>query len=1392
MNGQTRNRQKRFVSAARYVETLVVADSSMTRFYGDEIKHYILTLVAMAAQIYKHPSLKNSVSMVVVKVLVVEDEDVGPEISSNGGVTLRNFCNWQQLFNPSSHRHPEHYDTAVLFTRKMRARQLRMPTKQIRPDTDICGHQSCDTLGVADVGTMCDPKRSCSVIEDNGLQAAFTLAHELDLRMAVREPGGHHLMAPFFVHLNKTLPWSPCSALYITEFFDSGHELLYTLDLYSEPCFLLTGDCLLDVPGMTVPLPAEVPARAFSLDVQCQQVFGGELEHCPNTSDTDVCSKLWCRERGQLQCLTKNGSLAWADGTPCGSNRTCLNGVCVGAEEVLQPKVVIDGGWGPWGPWGDCSRTCGGGVEFSHRDCTHPEPQDGGRYCEGQRVKYQSCNTRPCGNNKGKSFREEQCEKYNSVGDLDIHGNIRQWIPKYAGVAPRDRCKLFCRVRGGSEFRVFESKVIDGTTCGPDTTSVCVLGQCVKAGCDRVIGSNQRLDKCGVCGGNGSSCRKVTGSMNKAMYGYNDVVTIPAGATNIDVKQRSHRGIKHDGNYLAIKGETGGYILNGNFSVSTVEQDIPVSGAVLKYSGSSTTLERIQSFQQLREAVTIQLLATAGDATPPKIKYTFFIPKDVSFRKHSEKKASLNAIQPFGTSHWVLGEWSDCSKSCGSGWSRRTIDCRDGGGFPSFLCDEQLRPSDIKPCGDLPCPIWQMGPWSSCSRTCGLGQRHRSIHCLDYAGKIVEPKSCDPEVTLFEMGVKTFTHSSPTHSQEMLEKLNALRNEGQLCDVTIRVQDKIFMAHKVVLACCSEFLRAKLAGLPDGADKFVLDLHHVTVSGFTPLLEYAYTSTLSISTENIIDVLAAASYMQMFAVASTCSEFMKSSILWNAGGAGGGAAGQEKPRDSASEATPACTLTPLEGSLSPVSSECSVAERPAPSSRQSRESRRKEFRCHVARESAQQSTLPWPSRGPSPSAWTGASTWTRPSSRAAWSRPGPPRAARRLADYLTCEGPKEEELEAEEDVRVKVERLSDEEVHEEASQAVSASQSSLSDQQTVPGSEQVQEELLISPQSSSIGSIDEGVAEGLPSIQGTSNSAGHAEDDERLENVQYPYHLYISPSARPGTNGPDRPFQCPTCGVRFTRIQNLKQHMLIHSGIKPFQCDRCGKKFTRAYSLKMHRLKHEGKRCFRCQICSATFTSFGEYKHHMRVSRHIIRKPRVYECKTCGAMFTNSGNLIVHLRSLNHEASELANYFQSSDFLVPDYLSQVQEEALGQYDLAEHGFHSSSSVQMPVISQVSSTQNCSATFPHSPPGPLTDREEEEEEDVEEVQRAGTQEPKIQPRSRSLGAPEDRLPQEVKEELASTTVEYSGFLPQSKDMQQECASPFQRCAWGKKSAMLQDM
>ncbi|XP_004379439.1 A disintegrin and metalloproteinase with thrombospondin motifs 8 [Trichechus manatus latirostris] len=681
------SRSKRFVSEARFVETLLVADASMAAFYGADLQNHILTLMSVAARIYKHPSIKNAINLMVVKVLIVEDEQWGPEVSDNGGLTLRNFCSWQRHFNQPSDRHPEHYDTAVLLTRQ-----------------NFCGKEGmCDTLGVADIGTICDPNKSCSVIEDEGLQAAYTLAHELghvlsmphdDSKPCERLFGPmdkHHMMAPLFVHLNKTLPWSPCSAMYITEFLDSGH-----------------GDCLLDAPTSPLPLPTDLPGHKalYTLDQQCKQIFGPGFRHCPNTSAQDICAQLWCHAEGtEPLCHTKNGSLPWVDGTPCGPGHRCWDGSCLPEEEVEKPQAVVHGTWAPWGPWGECSRTCGGGVQFSYRECKDPEPQNGGRYCLGQRAKYRSCRTEECLPN-GKSFREQQCEKYNAYNYTDMDGNLLQWVPKYAGVSPRDRCKLFCRARGRSEFKVFEAKVIDGTLCGPETLAICVRGQCVKAGCDHVVDSPRKLDKCGVCGGKGNSCRKVSGSLNPSNYGYNDIVTIPAGATNIDVKQRSLPGVQNDGNYLAVKTSDGRYLLNGNLAISAMEQDILIKGTILKYSGSIATLERLQSFQPLPETLTVQLLTVPGELFPPKVKYTFFVPNDVNFStQNSKEKATTNIIQPLLSAQWVLGEWSECSRTCGAGWQQRTVECWDPTGQASATCNKALKPEDTKPCGSHPCPL---------------------------------------------------------------------------------------------------------------------------------------------------------------------------------------------------------------------------------------------------------------------------------------------------------------------------------------------------------------------------------------------------------------------------------------------------------------------------------------------------------------------------------------------------------------------------------------------------------------------------------------------------------------------------------------------------------------
>ncbi|PKU26991.1 hypothetical protein llap_22705 [Limosa lapponica baueri] len=50
-----------------------------------------------------------------------------------------------------------------------------------------------------------------------------------------------------------------------------------------------------------------------------------------------------------------------------------------------------------------------------------------------------------------------------------------------------------------------------------DSTSVCVQGKCIKAGCDGKLGSKKKFDKCSVCGGDNKSCKKVSGLFTKPM-----------------------------------------------------------------------------------------------------------------------------------------------------------------------------------------------------------------------------------------------------------------------------------------------------------------------------------------------------------------------------------------------------------------------------------------------------------------------------------------------------------------------------------------------------------------------------------------------------------------------------------------------------------------------------------------------------------------------------------------------------------------------------------------------------------------------------------------------------------------------------------------------------------
>lgn len=232
--------------------------------------------------------------------------------------------------------------------------------------------------------------------------------------------------------------------------------------------------------------------------------------------------------------------------------------------------------------------------------------------------------------------------------------------------------------------------------------------------------------------------------------GYQDVVTIPAGATHLDIKQRAPASSRHDNSYLAVRRQDGTYLLNGDYKLMTMETDIPLPGALLRYSGSSATLERIRSFSPLPEALTIQVLSV-GESPRPRVKYSYFAPRPNHAASSSNnnniggRRKSINAIQEVGGAEWTLREWGPCSQTCGEGVQQRAVMCLDSQGHPSGDCPEELRPLASRSCALHSCPSWLLGKWSPCSKTCGRGFRKRALRCIDHNGRTLTNDSCDPK-----------------------------------------------------------------------------------------------------------------------------------------------------------------------------------------------------------------------------------------------------------------------------------------------------------------------------------------------------------------------------------------------------------------------------------------------------------------------------------------------------------------------------------------------------------------------------------------------------------------------------------------------------------------------
>lgn len=283
--------------------------------------------------------------------------------------------------------------------------------------------------------------------------------------------------------------------------------------------------------------------------------------------------------------------------------------------------------WSEWSEWSACSRTCGGGAKMRTRVCkisTMHGVVPHLNSCIGETVEYELCSVHNC-SPYDKEFLEYQCSLRD--GQIVRGKRVEEWIPYRYGKNP---CELQCWSKDRSIVYSF-GKAIDGTKCAtsdPKQPALCINGRCTPVDCAGQIGSDNKLDRCGICRGNNLTCiyykdifwgrPRVRTSFDESKdhhYDYEKITTIPAGVTEVLIKESSET------NFLALMDHKGNFLVNGNWRIQSPAQ-VVIHGSEFMYNRTWDGRELVSAQGPTRYDVHVYVL---GSGDIPTVNFEYWI-----------------------------------------------------------------------------------------------------------------------------------------------------------------------------------------------------------------------------------------------------------------------------------------------------------------------------------------------------------------------------------------------------------------------------------------------------------------------------------------------------------------------------------------------------------------------------------------------------------------------------------------------------------------------------------------------------------------------------------------------------------------------------------------------